>query len=326
MEKIPFRHSLASKLLLAILALPALLTIAGLFIFHQIEQKRLIEFSHLKIQHLGDVNTDLLVNKLVVFKEKAMRLASDNQIIVPYKLNVKFQLSKHLNQLLDQNDLKNITIFSSDGQFVVSVGTRITKFRLDLKQLRSGLLLNKPRSFYMSRYDDECGKRLSIAAFAPILAGTHVIAHLFISGDVTITEAFSDTVLISDGKIQSQSADVPYLPPLLEEIDSQPQFGPHSISGHPILTSKIQIPGYKDPNSYLVCAIDQRKDAMRHRRIFLTGIAISGCILVFLAAYALYLSKRLTSLLYRAGGRSHHCKKRRCRMAPRTKRRDRCPE
>ena len=298
MEKISFKHSLASKFLLAILALPALLTVTGFFIFNQIEQRRLIEFSRLKIRHLSDVNTDLLVNKLDVFKEKAMRLASDNQIIVPYKLNVKFQLSKHLDQLLDQNELKNITLFSSNGQHVIFAGERISNFKLDLNQLITKMLQNETRSFYTDRYDTEFGKRLSIAAYAPILSGTRVIAHLFVSADVMLTDVFSDTVLISDGKIQSQSSELPYLKPLLEKIESRPQFGLHSFSGLPILTSKVQIPGYVEPNSYLVCAIDQRSDVSRNQRIMISGLAISGFILMFLAGYALYLSKRLTDPLF----------------------------
>ena len=297
MKKIPFKHSLASKFLLAILALPALLTLAGFFIFHQIEQSRLIEFSRLKLKHLGDVNTDLMVNKLDVFKEKAMRLASDNQIIVPFKLKVKFQLMKHLDQLLDQNELKNITIISSKAQSVISTGAPITDFTIDFSQLTSKILQNESRSFYTARHDKKFGQRLSIAAHAPILSGTQVIAHLFVAEDVMLTELFSSTVLISDGKIQSKSSGLPDLKPILDNIRSQPQFGSHIFSDHPIFTSKIQIPGYADHNSYLVCAVDQRRDFSRNRRIIVTGMAISGCILIILAAYALYLSKRLTDPL-----------------------------
>ena len=298
LEKIPFKHSLASKFLLAILVLPALLTIAGFFIFHQIEQRRLIEFSHIKIRHLGEVSTDLMVNRLNVFREKAMRLASDNQIIVPYKLNVKFQLSKHLVQLLDQNDLKNITIISPNGLSVMSTGEPITNLKINLKQLTSKTLQNESRSFYTVRHDNEFGQRLSVAAYAPILSSTQVIARLFIFGDVILNEAFSDTALISDGKIQSRSSDLPDIKPLLEKIGSRPQFGSQSFSDHHVLISKIPIPGYADPNSYLVCAIDQRKEFSRNRRIIVTGIVISGCILIFLACYALYLSRRLTDPLF----------------------------
>ena len=298
MINIPFRHSLASKFLLAILALPALLTLTGFFIFHHIEQSRLIEFSHLKIKHLADVNTDLLINKLEVFKEKALRLASDNQIIVPYKLNVKFQLSKHLNQLLDQNELKNITIISPEGKIVHSDGERIKAYKFDQGQLTARILRNDSHSFYTARYDNKWGQRLSIAAYAPILSSTRVIAHLFISADVGLTEGFSDTVLISDGKVQSQSSKLPYLMPLLKKIGSRQQFGSHAFSGHPVLTSKIQIPGFKDPKSYLVSAIDQSKEISRNRRIILSGISLSGSILVILAVYAVYLSRRLTDPLF----------------------------
>ena len=297
MKNIPFKHSLASKFLLAILALPALLTLAGFFVFHQIEHSRLIEFSRLKLKHLGDVNSDLMVNKLDVFKEKTMRLASDNQIIVPFKLNVKFQLLKHLNQLLNQNDLKNITIISADAKPVISAGVPISNFTFDFSQATSKMQQNESHSFFTARHDTEFGQRLSTVAHAPILSGTQVIAHLFVAEDVSLNELFSSTVLISDGKIQSQSSELPYLKPLLENNGSQPHFESHIFADHPIFTSKIQIPGYADQNSYLVCAVDQRRDFSRSRRIIITGMAISGCILIVLAAYALYLSRRLTDPL-----------------------------
>ncbi len=298
MEKIPFKHSLASKFLLAILALPALLTVAVFFIFHQIEQRRLIEFSRLQVSHLSEVNTDLMANKLDVFKEKVMRLASDNQIIVPYKLNVQFQLSKHLKQLLIQNDLKNVTILSPRGKLVASVGEPVTDFQIDIDQLIADIMHNGSRSFFAARHDQEFGKRLALAAYAPILSGTRVIAHLFISGDVELTDAFSDTILISDGKIQSQTNQLPYLEPLLDKIDSRSGFGLQTFADYPILASKIKIPGYDERNSYLISAIDQRKYISDNRRIMISGIHISICILILLAAYALYLSKRLTDPLF----------------------------
>ena len=298
MHKISFKHSLASKLLLAILALPVLLTLVGFFVFHQIEQRRLVEFSRLKMKHQSDVNTDLLVNKLEVFREKALRLASDNQIIVPYKLRVPFQLSKHLDQLLDQNELKSITIISADGQSVIAAGEPITNFKFDIKQLSTEMQRYRTRSFYTVRHDGALGKRLAAAAYAPVLSGTHMIAHIFISGDVILTEAFSDTALISDGKIQSQSSELPFLRPLIRKIDSQAQFGQHSFTDLPVLISKIQIPGYPDPDTYLVCATDQRNVFSKNRQFFISGMIISGCILILLAAYALYLSQRLTDPLF----------------------------
>ena len=298
MEKIPFKHSLASKLLLAIIALPALLTLVGFFLFHHIEQKRLVEFSRLKMLNQSDVNTDLLVNKLEVFKEKVLRLASDNQIIVPYKLGVQFQLTKHLYQLLEQNELVTIAIISTDGRSVIAAGEPITGFGFDVSQLTKEMQHYRMRSFYTARTDDTLGKRLSMAAYAPVLSGTQMIAHIFISSDVILTEAFSDTVLISDGKIQSQSAALPNIKPLLKKIDARQTFGLHTFSEHPVLISKIQIPGYPDPSAYLVCATDQQNISSKNRQLFISGMIISGCILILLAAYALYLSQRLTDPLF----------------------------
>ena len=91
-----------------------------------------------------------------------MRLASDNQIIVPYKLNVKFQLSKHLNQLLDQNELLNITIISSNGDIISSNGEPITDFKYDLYELTRKTIQNESRSFYTARHDNEFGQRVSM--------------------------------------------------------------------------------------------------------------------------------------------------------------------
>lgn len=44
MERILFRHSLTSRLLLAIIAFPTILTLGGFFIFQQTEYKRIVEF------------------------------------------------------------------------------------------------------------------------------------------------------------------------------------------------------------------------------------------------------------------------------------------
>ena len=284
--------------MVAILALPALLTVAGFFIFHQIEQRRLEEFSRLKIAHLSDVNADLMVNKLDVFKEKVMRLASDNQIIVPYKLNVQFQLSKHLNQLLIQNELDNITIFSARGQLFTSIGRRIADFRFDLDQLTTNIMQNESRAYFAARKHREFGQQLSIVAYAPILSGTRVIAYLFISADVVLTDMFSDTILISDGNVQSQTTRLSNLEPLLREINSRASFGLQAFSNYPILASKTKIPGYDEHKSYLVSIIDQRKDFSNNRRLLISGIVISICILILLAVYAVYLSNRLTDPLF----------------------------
>jgi len=122
MTTVNFRDSIVFKLSIAILFLPVLFTMAGFFLFQQIESRRINRFSEIKLQQLEKVTKALMVNYRETFKERTLRLASDNQIIVPYKLNVHFQLNEHLAILLRQNKLEFLAVITPKGKVVASAG------------------------------------------------------------------------------------------------------------------------------------------------------------------------------------------------------------
>ena len=299
MKKIPFIHSISSKLLLAILAVPVVLTVLGFVIFHHIENSRLVAFSHIKMEHLAEVNTVLMINKLDAFREKAKRIASDNQIIVPYKLKVHFQLSAYLDHLLQENELSTIAIVPNDDRAIMTAGAALINYQVELRGLNAtGEPRGVTRVFYAARYTEPLNERLTVSAYAPIMSGNRRIATLFISEDVELDKAFINALLISDGKVQSQSADSSFLLGYTNDLLHKVDFGLHPLQGHAVLASKLRIPGFKDPDTFLICGINQQQEFLRNRKIVMTGVMVSLGILILLSFYALYLSRRLTGPLY----------------------------
>ncbi len=294
MKRISFRDSIASKLLLAIIAFPALLTLSGFFIFQRVGNQRIVEFSEIKMRQLEHFNSTLLLNHLDSFKEKAIRIASDNQIIVPYKLKVHFQLKAHLEKLFDLNELGTLSVLSPEGISDITVGRPVNSYRFDMFKTLETAQEGQPSSSYVKREEWTNQNILCLAATTPILSGNEVIAVLLIAKDVILSKPFSNTLLVSEGRVQSESIESSFLSPLIAEATKTEAFGPISLSDTSIAVSKIAFPGLNEPDSYLLCGVDEHSSFDQNKKIALYGIIMSIGILLCLSGYSIYLSRRLT--------------------------------
>ena len=294
MRKVPFIHSITCKLLIAIIALPIILTAGGFFVFQKAERRKIIESSKVKITQQKRMNAGMMTNKLDAFKEKAMRIASVNQIIVPYKLKVPFQLKAYLKLLVRQNELDSIGIFSQDNSFSIVVGQLLDGLMLDLVEEFRIADIGQSRALYAMRQNQDSVARLSLIAISPILSGKRVIAILIITKEVQLGNPYSNVVLVSDGRLQAQGQDSSFLLPVLKNIETAPESDVIRISDDGIFASKMAIPGINSRSSYLICGVDQRHVFSQSRRIFVYGIAISLLTILVLTAYSFFLSRNLT--------------------------------
>ena len=294
MRKVPFIHSITCKLLIAILALPIFLTAGGFFVFQKLDRRKIIESSKLKITQEKRQNEAMMTNKLYAFKEKAMRIAAVNQIILPYKLKEPFQLKEYLTLLLRQNELESIGIFSQDNSFSIVAG-----------QLLDGLMLNlveefriddkgQSRVFYALRQNQDSVERLYLVAISPILSEKIATAILIITKEVQLGSPYSNVVLVSGGRLQAQGKDSSFLLPVLKNIEKAPESDFIGISDNGIFASKMAIPGINSRSSYLVFGLDQRHVFSKSHRIFIYGIVISILMILVLTACSFFLSRSLT--------------------------------
>ena len=299
MEQIGFKDSIASRLLLAIIAFPALLTLGGFFIFQEVENQRIAEFSGIKMRQMEQFNSTLLFTQLESFKEKAIRIASDNQIIVPYKLKVQFQIKSYLEKLADLDELGTITVMTPDGVSDITAGHPIKSYRFDFLDVLKTAQAGQPTSLYVQREEQTNANLLCLAAATPILSGNEVIAVLLIAKDFILDKPYSNTLLVSEGRVQSASIESSFLMPFVAEAAKRTEIGPVSLPGSSIVVSKIALPGLREPDSYLISGIDEHSAFDQNRKIVLYGIIISIGILVCLSAYSIFLSRRLTRPLLR---------------------------
>jgi len=294
MRKVPFIHSITCKLLIAILALPIFLTAGGFFVFQKLDRRKIIESSKLKITQEKRQNEAMMTNKLYAFKEKAMRIAAVNQIILPYKLKEPFQLKEYLTLLLRQNELESIGIFSQDNSFSIVAG-----------QLLDGLMLNlveefriddkgQSRVFYALRQNQDSVERLYLVAISPILSEKIATAILIITKEVQLGSPYSNVVLVSGGRLQAQGKDSSFLLPVLKNIEKAPESDFIGISDNGIFASKMAIPGINSRSSYLVFGLDQRHVFSKSHRIFIYGIVISILMILVLTVCSFFLSRSLT--------------------------------
>ncbi|HWR73013.1 MAG TPA: ATP-binding protein, partial [Nitrospirota bacterium] len=309
MKRIAFKDSIASRLLLAIIAFPAMLTLGGFLIFQEVESQRIAEFSGIKMRQLEHFNSTLLLSRLDSFKEKAIRIASDNQIIVPYKLKVNFQIKAYLEKLADLDELGTISVMTPDGVSDITAGHPIKSYRSDFLDVLENARAGQPTSYYIQRQGQTKANLLCLAAATPILTGNEVIAVLLIAKDVILDKPYSNTLLVSEGRVQSASMESSFLLPFVAEAAKRQEIGPVFLPGSPIVVSKIALPELKEPDSYLICGIDENSAFDQNKKIVLYGIIISTSILGSLSAYSIFLSRRLTRPLLRMVNAADHIAK-----------------
>ncbi|HBF43741.1 MAG TPA: hypothetical protein DDW42_08985 [Desulfobacteraceae bacterium] len=296
MQKVNFFHSIKFRIMAAILFMPILFTIAGFFLFQQIESRRIDEHSKIRLLQLERLNTGLMINKMEAFKEKSMRLASDNQIIVPYKLGVQFQLNTYLSLLLEQNGLESLALITPDNTVASLVGKQQDKLIItDIFSAECQKSKNRQNiTQYCVFHEND---PLSLLSFTPVISGNKVIAVLMMSKVVKLDGAFSNVLLVNSGKIQSQGSDSSFLKSFIDKTGRSP-FGPILLPDKAVFSSKLPIPGYKGNDSYLFVGLDRRKEIAKNRRIISFGIT-GGVIIIllFLFFYSFLFSKRLTKPL-----------------------------
>ncbi|MDK2847825.1 MAG: hypothetical protein PWP34_1178 [Desulfuromonadales bacterium] len=297
MQPIPFCKSLTFKLLLAILPLPILITLLGFFAYGKVVHDHFRENVHTKIQQLERTNRGLLIARLDGFREQTLRIASDNQLIVPLKLEVSFQLKAYLNLLREQNDLAAMAIFTPQGSTIAELGTSRKQDPSLLAEHLDRAMMRETQAFFAPLDEDGPDPQLALMSYAPIVSGTKVIGVLFASKILQLGPAFSNTLLISFGKVQSQGTGAGFLLPLAATLETDLREGPVSLNDAEIFASKMSLPFYHQTCCFLLSGFDQRQILVSNKRIFLLGIGSCIIILMVIIPYALVLSRRLSQPL-----------------------------
>ena len=75
-------------------------------------QHHIVENVHTKLEQLERINRGLLITQLEGFREQTLRIASDEQLIVPLKLNVSFQLKAYLDLLRRAERLGLLAVYT----------------------------------------------------------------------------------------------------------------------------------------------------------------------------------------------------------------------
>jgi len=297
MTTVNFKDSIAFKLSIAILFLPVLFTMAGFFLFQQIESRRINRSSELKLRQLEKVATALMVNYKETFKERSLRLAADNQIIVPYKLNVHFQLKEHLSILHRQNKLESLAIITPDGNVAASAGkTHFNDIHETsyLEEFNSALAA-KGSTFYGALPS----RQLGLTSITPVLSGRKVIAVLYVSKFVRLEAAFYNSVLISNARIQSVSSNATFIKALVPEVTALDEFTRVKLAKEELFISKIPIPGFVDPHYYLIAGYDEGQTYKEKREIVRLAGIIGLAVFLLMVCYAIILSKQMAKPIFR---------------------------
>lgn len=297
MTTVNFKDSIAFKLSIALLFLPVLFTMVGFFHFQQIESRRINRFSEIKLRQLEKVTTALMINYRETFKERTLRLASDNQIIVPYKLNVHFQLKERLSILYRQNGLESLAVITPEGKVIATAGEKhfndihaasyLKQFNLALAASNSTFFCALP------------SRQLGIASFTPVLSGRKVIAVLYMTKRVRLEHAFYNCVLISHAQIQSVSSNATFLKALVPEATPIDDFARLKLANKELFVSKIPIPGFVNSDYYLIAGYDERQTFKEKREIARFAGIISLAVFVLMVFYAIILSKQMTKPISR---------------------------
>jgi signal transduction histidine kinase/CheY-like chemotaxis protein len=294
MQPIPFHKSLTAKLLLVILPLPILITLLGFFVFGRVAHNHIVENSQIKLQQLERINRGLLITQLESFREQTLRIASDNQLIVPLKLDISFQLKAYLDLLREQNNLTALAVFSPEGIPIAEIGPAPQHGSSTLSEHLNRAVTRETLAFFAPMETQGHLPELALMSYAPILSGTKVIGVLFASKTLQLGPAFGNTLLSSFGKVQSRSRDADFLCPLAETIGADTGDGPIPLDNPEIAASKMPLPFYDQKDCFLLSGFDQRQDLANNKRILLFGTAASTAMLLLISVYALLFSRRLS--------------------------------
>ncbi|ABA88306.1 sensor histidine kinase response regulator, Hpt domain-containing [Syntrophotalea carbinolica DSM 2380] len=294
MQPIPFHKSLTLKLLLAILPMPILITLIGFFAYGKLVQHHIVENVHTKLEQLERINRGLLITQLEGFREQTLRIASDEQLIVPLKLNVSFQLKAYLDLLREQNDLASLAIYTPEGSPVAELGAAPHQSPSALSDHLNRAMTREPLAFFGPLVAADNGSELALMSYAPILSGNKVIGILFTGKAMQLGPAFSNSLLISFGKVQCQSSGADFLLPLAKTVDSDTSEGILTLGSPEICASKMLLPFHNQTGCFLLSGFDQRQALASSKRVLYLGIGVCAMVLLLIVPYAIILSHRLT--------------------------------
>jgi signal transduction histidine kinase/CheY-like chemotaxis protein len=294
MQKIVFRKSLTCKLLLAILPMPMLITLIGFLIFGRVTTNHILQNGHTKLQQLEQIHRGLFIAQLDNFREQSLRIASDNQLIIPLKLDVSFQLKAYLDLLREQNDLACLAVFTPEAVPVAAIGQLPHHNPDRLASYLNRAITREPLAFFSDMADKGKPSRLAMMTYTPILSGTRVIGVLFTGKTLRLGPAFTNSLLVGFGTVQSRSNDSEFLLPLVQSARTRP-FGGLVRSDNPaVFASKMALPFHDEKSCFLLTGLDLSRDLAANRRLLLYGMGSSAIVLVLVVFYALLLSRRLT--------------------------------
>jgi len=285
---------------LAAILFPVIVLIVGGFVsFWVIANKRISDPAVTDLRQLVKTTRELLDIKRSSFSETALRLASDNRMIISnetiglHDLDTSIQLRGTLSTMLKRNRLTGIALIRPGGSIAASAGKPPEEDRFHFFTEMGRLKGRGIRVLFMKDSED----RVLLVASAPVLSDDKVVGVLFISREPALDETFSNALLISNGRVQSKTSNASFLLPFVDEIDKSPQSKTNAVFDKALFISKVPIPGMKAGLAHIIVGIDRRKVHARTWRLILHGAAIASFALLLLAVYAVFLSRALAKPL-----------------------------
>ncbi|CAN2041703.1 two-component system, sensor histidine kinase [Candidatus Magnetomoraceae bacterium gMMP-15] len=286
-----FKHEITPKVMIAIIMPSIVLFSMSISYFTLTEKGRLAAYSKNKLQQLKHINQGLLFNMQDNFAEKIQRLASDNQIIVPYKLNVNSQLESYLTLLKEQNNLESIAVIKPDSSIHSNAGLEPQNYDLQFYKEIQKARNRQVRSFFAfyKKY------HVSYVGFSPVISGNKVIGVLFAAKFLSLNSVFTNSILTINNQIQSRSHNSDFLRPIIHKVfQNAPYNDVYFLDGESISIITMSIPELQNKQACIVIGLDQRKTYEENKYILYVACIISITVIIILILYSVLLAKKLT--------------------------------
>lgn len=235
------------------------------------------------------LNKGLMEMRQTMFLEKSFRLASDSQLIIPYKLHVYFQVKVYLNLLYKRNSFSSLIIINPHYQEFSRIGKPSSYYLPNYKKHISKTFSGKQLSFFVIAKD----KNIYRVSLSPIISANKVIGVLLAAKNICLQETFSDCALVSYNKIRSQSPNTKYISDNINILQRLPT-GSIQTTNKVTYFHKQNVPGISDNNVYFVTALDNSADIQQAREILVISLIVSGVFILALFIYAKIFSRNLS--------------------------------
>ena len=275
------------------------LAIGAVFFTYSVDQM-LERSSTMELKQLEDVNRRMLFQRLEAFAETTRRLAVNPQIVVPLKLNVTYQLQESLETVLEQNSLESIAIVLPNGEAGVSAGAEPREFQVSVPDEMAKVADKHGTHVRYALCDDG---RVASVGMSEIVSGDTAIGILFAAKYLSLGEVFKNSFVVSRGRIDSMSDNADFLIPFTDSIiKSDVSKKQLSVDGGRISAIRMDIPGMKMADAYIVAASDHTAEYKRQKKIFTYGGLAGGFIVLISIAYSIIFGKRLTAPILKLTG------------------------